>query len=293
MRQLYMETRRALRRGLNLPVDRAAYIEHHRTRGAGETRRNAASRANARLLLWDDPDPEFFMQHSVGADRVVDGGDRKARPRNRTARARARCRRPRQRRRRHRDIPVYARPTATVCRKRDRDRSTGSVDSRRAHPHVGRKSVLQQLHRARRIGTFDQRERGALPTHRAHADRSAERSRALPRTRETPHSPTSEAVPAADGGVSVERRRICSGRCCAWSRPTAPACSRASASSSSSSASTCTARRSPRSANASKTCSTSAVRGAAPIRDPDRIEIVTRTIRERLDQQLNEETLAS
>src|SRR5215470_1656747 len=30
MRQLYMETRKALRRGLNLPVDRTAHIEQHR-----------------------------------------------------------------------------------------------------------------------------------------------------------------------------------------------------------------------------------------------------------------------
>ena len=33
--------------------------------------------------------------------------------------------------------------------------------------------------------------------------------------------------------------------------------------------------------------------GAAPIKDPERIESVTRTIRERLDQHVTEETLAS
>jgi [protein-PII] uridylyltransferase len=64
MRQLYMETRRALRRGLNLPVDRAAYIAHHRTEALAKLQERGIARERA-LALWDDPDPEFFMQHSV------------------------------------------------------------------------------------------------------------------------------------------------------------------------------------------------------------------------------------
>ena len=64
MRQLYMETRKALRRGLSLPVDRAAYIENHRTEALAKLQERGIDRERA-LALWDDPDPEFFMQHSV------------------------------------------------------------------------------------------------------------------------------------------------------------------------------------------------------------------------------------
>jgi [protein-PII] uridylyltransferase len=65
MRQLYMETRKALRRGLNLPVDRAAYIEQHKTEALSRLIERGISRERA-LALWDSPDPEFFIQHSVG-----------------------------------------------------------------------------------------------------------------------------------------------------------------------------------------------------------------------------------
>ncbi len=65
MRQLYMETRKALRRGLNLPVDRAAYIHEHKTEALARLSERGIDKARA-LALWDDPDPEFFMQHSVG-----------------------------------------------------------------------------------------------------------------------------------------------------------------------------------------------------------------------------------
>ena len=65
MRQLYIETRKALRRGLNLPVDRAAYIQHHKTEALVKLAERGIDRERS-LKLWDDPDPEFFMQHSVG-----------------------------------------------------------------------------------------------------------------------------------------------------------------------------------------------------------------------------------
>ncbi len=65
MRQLYMETRKALRRGLNLPVDRVAYIEQHKTEALSRLVERGISRERA-LALWDSPDPEFFIQHSVG-----------------------------------------------------------------------------------------------------------------------------------------------------------------------------------------------------------------------------------
>jgi [protein-PII] uridylyltransferase len=64
MRQLYMETRKALRRGLNLPVDRTAHIEQHREAALEKLADRGIDRSRA-LALWDDPDPEFFLQHSV------------------------------------------------------------------------------------------------------------------------------------------------------------------------------------------------------------------------------------
>ena len=64
MRQLFMETRRALRRGLNLPVDRSAHIEQHKQEALEKLADRGIERARA-LALWDDPDPEFFLQHSV------------------------------------------------------------------------------------------------------------------------------------------------------------------------------------------------------------------------------------
>jgi [protein-PII] uridylyltransferase len=65
MRQLYMETRKALRRGLSLPVDRAAHIEHNKSEALARLAERGIERTRA-LALWDDPDPEFFLQHSVG-----------------------------------------------------------------------------------------------------------------------------------------------------------------------------------------------------------------------------------
>ncbi len=65
MRQLYLETRKVLRRGLNLPVDRSAHIEQHRSEALEKLAAHGIERKRA-LALWDDPDPEFFLQHSVG-----------------------------------------------------------------------------------------------------------------------------------------------------------------------------------------------------------------------------------
>jgi [protein-PII] uridylyltransferase len=65
MRQLYMETRKALRRGLNLPVDRGAYIERHKSEALAKLVERGIPRERA-LALWDNPDPEFFLQHSAG-----------------------------------------------------------------------------------------------------------------------------------------------------------------------------------------------------------------------------------
>ncbi len=50
----------------------------HRTpqnRSVGEACR-AWHRSRTSAALWDDPDPEFFLQHSVESDRVVDRSDR-------------------------------------------------------------------------------------------------------------------------------------------------------------------------------------------------------------------------
>jgi [protein-PII] uridylyltransferase len=65
MRQLFMETRKALRRGLEAPVDRAGYIEHNKRQALEKLAERGIATARA-LALWDNPDPEFFLQHSVG-----------------------------------------------------------------------------------------------------------------------------------------------------------------------------------------------------------------------------------
>jgi [protein-PII] uridylyltransferase len=65
MRQLFMETRKALRRGLEVPVDRMAYIEHNKMEALQKLAERGIAEDRA-LALWDDPDPEFFLQHSIG-----------------------------------------------------------------------------------------------------------------------------------------------------------------------------------------------------------------------------------
>jgi [protein-PII] uridylyltransferase len=65
MRQLFMATRRALRRGLNLPVDRDGFIQQHKREALAKLAERGIDEQRA-LALWDDPDPEFFMQNSVG-----------------------------------------------------------------------------------------------------------------------------------------------------------------------------------------------------------------------------------
>ncbi len=64
MRLLYIETRKSLRRGLEDSVDREAYIDQivmetlERLKGQGISERRARE-------IWEDPDPEFFLQHSA------------------------------------------------------------------------------------------------------------------------------------------------------------------------------------------------------------------------------------
>ena len=65
MRQLFMETRKALRRGLEIPVDRMAYIEHNKMEALQKLAERGISE-NRALALWDEPDPEFFLQNSIG-----------------------------------------------------------------------------------------------------------------------------------------------------------------------------------------------------------------------------------
>jgi [protein-PII] uridylyltransferase len=64
MRQLYMETRKGLRRGLDTPVDRTATIEQNKQQALEKLAERGIDAERA-LALWDDPDPEFFLQNSV------------------------------------------------------------------------------------------------------------------------------------------------------------------------------------------------------------------------------------
>jgi [protein-PII] uridylyltransferase len=64
LRQLYMETRKALRRGLSTPVDRDVQVNANieaaveRLAGRGIDRDRAFS-------VWSNPDAEFFLQHTT------------------------------------------------------------------------------------------------------------------------------------------------------------------------------------------------------------------------------------
>lgn len=63
MRQLYTETRKALRRGLETPVNRDVTI--HQIMDDALDRLESRGIPRARVLeLWDNPDPEFFLQHT-------------------------------------------------------------------------------------------------------------------------------------------------------------------------------------------------------------------------------------
>lgn len=63
MRQLYVETRKALRRGLESPIDRDQYIEDVKV-SALEKLADKGVAAERAWGLWGDPDPEFFLRHS-------------------------------------------------------------------------------------------------------------------------------------------------------------------------------------------------------------------------------------
>jgi [protein-PII] uridylyltransferase len=68
MRQLYNETRKALRRGLETPVDRSSTIQQTMHDALDRLEARGMSRDHA-LGLWDSPDPDIFLQHS--ASRIV------------------------------------------------------------------------------------------------------------------------------------------------------------------------------------------------------------------------------
>jgi [protein-PII] uridylyltransferase len=63
LRQLYSATRKALRRGLEAPVNREQLIEEVSQAALDKLAERGLT--NARVLaLWDNPDPEFFLQHA-------------------------------------------------------------------------------------------------------------------------------------------------------------------------------------------------------------------------------------
>ena len=63
MRQLYVETRKALRRGLESPIDRDQHIED--VKQSALEKLDDKGVPGARVIeLWGDPDPEFFLRHS-------------------------------------------------------------------------------------------------------------------------------------------------------------------------------------------------------------------------------------
>jgi [protein-PII] uridylyltransferase len=64
LRTLYMETRKALRRGLGAPVDRDATISQSIEAALVRLEPRGIDRARAEAL-WSKPDPDFFLQHST------------------------------------------------------------------------------------------------------------------------------------------------------------------------------------------------------------------------------------
>jgi [protein-PII] uridylyltransferase len=63
LRQLYSATRKALRRGLEAPVNRDQLIDEI-TRSALERLAERGLTRDQVLAIWDNPDPEFFLQHA-------------------------------------------------------------------------------------------------------------------------------------------------------------------------------------------------------------------------------------
>ena len=78
MRQLYNETRKALRRGLETPLDRGSTIQQTIEDALARLEARGMSRDHA-LQLWDSPDPDIFLQHSasqiVAITEAIDGHD--------------------------------------------------------------------------------------------------------------------------------------------------------------------------------------------------------------------------
>jgi [protein-PII] uridylyltransferase len=63
LRQLYSATRKALRRGLEAPVHRNQVIDEVTSTALARLADRGLPRERV-LAIWDDPDPEFFLQHS-------------------------------------------------------------------------------------------------------------------------------------------------------------------------------------------------------------------------------------
>ncbi|MCZ6890245.1 MAG: [protein-PII] uridylyltransferase [Gammaproteobacteria bacterium] len=63
MRQLYNETRKALRRGLESPVYRTDYIKTSKKTALDKLEERGINEARV-LELWDNPDDEFFLRHT-------------------------------------------------------------------------------------------------------------------------------------------------------------------------------------------------------------------------------------
>ena len=64
MRQLYSGTRKALERGLDVRLAREQVIADTREAALAILEEHGVARARAQAL-WDDPEPEFFMQHTA------------------------------------------------------------------------------------------------------------------------------------------------------------------------------------------------------------------------------------
>ena len=83
LRQLYVETKKALRRGLQAPVDRDQYIQDAMQVTLEKLESRGIPRERA-LAIWSDPDPEFFLSHGpsqiASITEAIDGHDAAARP---------------------------------------------------------------------------------------------------------------------------------------------------------------------------------------------------------------------
>jgi [protein-PII] uridylyltransferase len=64
LRQLYSATRKALRRGLEAPINRAQLIGSVSSAALARLAERGLDRERV-LEIWDDPDPEFFLKHST------------------------------------------------------------------------------------------------------------------------------------------------------------------------------------------------------------------------------------